>query len=352
MAGPETPAPPEPIQGLQWISLLGRGPQGQVWRALRLASRQNVAVKLFRDDPRFRWEFDRVHPTGHPHLATILDANLTHRPAYVILPVYTGSLGALAAQQNFRGLEKLAFDWVTSLASALAALHDARIFHCNIHPENILLDQEGSLRLADFEQTLWFGEKKRLLGSPLFMPPEQMHFDGQGRLMEQPSAAWDIYSLAASFYYVFSGQLARRQQEALASFAKDKNFSDLRCSLLATPFRSLHSLNANVPVGLARCLDRCLSLNPAERYRSAEELLESLSRARGKSTSQSLVLRWAEERRATVGDVPVNPKVERAVRVTFALLGLVFVLLLGLRLMAVLYLLIVVAQFYAKPSAE
>ena len=315
---------PPRIAGLEWGRCLGRGAFGQVWSARRSATGQQVAVKLFRALERpaqLQRELDRLVSLGqHPHVVSILDAGLDHDPPYLITALYQGTLGALAQQRRFTGLEKLAKDWMLSVASALEFMHRCGVLHCDLKPDNLLLDQEGSLRVADFGQAVLLQEQNVRLGTFFFMPPEQVRG-------EPPDQGWDLYALGATFYYVLSGQLPRADRESLKKLSlcgqPQEKLDTYHRLLLSTPLVPLRSLNSKVPAWLSECIEGCLQLDGEQRTRGASILVQTLRRARSSGGTNSLLMRWDRER-SRAGS---NPEAVKALGLLLGLMSVVISLL-------------------------
>ena len=85
------------------------------------------------------------------------------------------------------------------IAVGLMHAHGKGIIHCDLKPANVLLDQDGHPRLADFGQSRLSHEQGAALGTLFYMAPEQAD------LRAVPNAQWDVYALGAIFYHMLTG---------------------------------------------------------------------------------------------------------------------------------------------------
>lgn len=233
--------PPDP-PGYQLGASLGRGAAGPVYRGTQLSTGQAVAVKLLEHaSPQGRAELDRtLEGLQHPHLVTMLDADLAASPAYLVMPLMQGSFVTYRQQLSAKERipERLLLVWFKQLGSALEYLHGRGVVHGRLHPGNVLLDGEGGARLADA------GQGPALGTSSASEPPD------------------DLYGLGASFLFLLTGQ-----QPA----------GKVRLPRYLSP-------------SLAGALQGCL----ARRWQNAGELLAALKPRTGLGLD-ALVWRWARQ---------------------------------------------------------
>jgi serine/threonine protein kinase len=267
-----TPAPD--IPGHTVTSVLGTGGFAAVYRGWQRAVGREVAIKidnrvLFseRDRRRFFREVTAAgRLSGHPHVVDVYDAGMLGdgRP-YLVMELCPG--GSL--NDELRRYGPMSPQRVTSigvrLADALAAAHAAGVLHRDIKPANILINRYGVVGLADFglasiiaasgEQTV-----TREALTPAFAPPES--FRG-----EEPTAAADIYSLAATLYMLLAGRPPRfpagEPSPGLATIAvlHDRPVEDV----------------PGAPPELMAILRQSLAADPAQRPPTAAALRDALA---------------------------------------------------------------------------
>ncbi|MEW6284174.1 MAG: serine/threonine-protein kinase, partial [Candidatus Eremiobacterota bacterium] len=168
-----------------------------------------------------------------------------------------------------------AVTWFRELAGALRFAHGKGVLHCDLKPSNILIDEEGHLRLVDFGQSRRSGEASAL-GTLGYMPPEQAA-PGSESPGSTPNVGWDLYALGATVYWLLTGQVPRlsaRDQEELSGRS---SLSEYRQRLTANPLIPVRRLNPAVDGELAAILEACLELDPARRPESAGQVLLDLA---------------------------------------------------------------------------
>ncbi len=255
--------------------LLCRGGMGAVYRAWDLNLNMAVALKEMipqagleaRKLGELRAQFQReaqvLAGLTHPNLPRVTDFFDWMGNSYLVMDFVEGeSLGHLIAQQGALP-ESRVIEWAAQLLSALVACHERSIVHRDIKPQNIIIRPEGYAMLVDFGLVkLWDPRNPqtqhivRGMGTPEYASPE--HFGLAGQHTEPRS---DLYSLAATLYHAMSG---RETPVALDRWAH------------ATAPTSLRALGVAVHPQLEGVIMRALALNPADRFGSAQEMLNAL----------------------------------------------------------------------------
>jgi hypothetical protein len=266
-------AAPE-IPGHEMTSVLGTGGFAVVYRGWPRAVGREVAVKvdnrvLFdeRDRRRFFREVTAAgRLSGHPHVVDVYDAGMLAdgRP-YLVMELCPG--GSLNDELRRHGpMSAQRVTWIgVRLADALAAAHAAGVLHRDIKPANVLVNRYGVIGLADFglasiiaaggEQTV-----TRDALTPAFAPPESFR-------RADPTAAADIYSLAATLYMLLAGRPPRfpagQPAPGLAAIV----------SLHSQPVADV----PGAPPGLMAILRQGLDPDPARRPPTAAALRDALA---------------------------------------------------------------------------
>jgi hypothetical protein len=205
---------------------LGKGASGRVVAAVSEATGKRVAIKYLSSalagDPAFMWRFRYEAALQRsldvPQIVRVFDyVEEPGQGAAIVMELVNGvSLHELIGRRGPAGPEAALAVLKGSLLG-LAAAHAAGIVHRDYKPENVLVDAEGSSKLADFGVAVQAGKKLPTAGTPLYMAPEQ--WNGA-----PSSPATDIYAAAAVFFECltgktpFSGRLPqlRRQHESVA----------------------------------------------------------------------------------------------------------------------------------------
>ena len=200
------PVVPPDIVGVADWQPLARGGFATVWRARQPSLDRPVAVKV--DDRTLDDESERRrflgeagaagNLSGHPSIVTVHDAGILAdgRP-YLVMKLCTGgSLTSWLRSDNRQSVERICFIGIR-IADALAAAHEEGMLHRDVKPANILIDSYGNPGLADFGlSTLEPGSTVGV--TVAYAPPEVL-------LGGSPSAAGDVYQLAATLYALLSG---------------------------------------------------------------------------------------------------------------------------------------------------
>ncbi|MER7131493.1 serine/threonine-protein kinase [Streptosporangium saharense] len=261
------------VPGYEISGVLGQGGFGIVYRARQLAVDREVALKVDnrvlvseRDRRRFMREVTSAGAlSGHPHVAHVYDAGvLADGRPYMVLELCPGGslLDRLRSEGPLTPAEVA--DIGIRIADALAAAHAAGVLHRDIKPANILINRYGNVVLSDFGLATMpsaGGEASvtRESLTPAYAPPEA--FD-----LSEPSAAGDVYSLAATLYALLSGRPPRFPESGVANIAV---------------IMALHRLPIpevpGVPSELTAVLRQAMDSDPARRTPSVAALRDALT---------------------------------------------------------------------------
>lgn len=267
---------------------IGRGTFGEVWKAVQTKTGQDVAVKVFTrketmDMGYLGREVDKLRRIAkHPYIMTLLDADIgADNPFYVmyILPKslkkVIGDTDYEAGEHGKKEFVEQAVKWFTEACEALAYMHNKGIFHCDIKPANMLIDENDNVRLADFGQSQISGERSSALGTLWFMPPEQTDPDAV------PEASWDIYSLGATMYYLLTGkrpsftEKAEKELEGLSDTGdRLQKYKEI---IRSTPLIQIKILNPKVDGDLASIIENSLSQYPKRQYKNIGQILDDIN---------------------------------------------------------------------------
>ncbi len=171
-----------------------------------------MAVKVFTQRKGVNWiflqrEVERlIKLDKHPNIVSLLDADLTGEPAYYVLDFLEGgSLDGFVNPKSPAPVVKAA-KWMEEIAEALAYVHSKGLIHCDLKPANILLDEGGHVRVADFGQSRIVTDSAGALGTLFYMAPEQAVAAKEGELV-QPDVRWDIFGLGTTMCAILTGKV-------------------------------------------------------------------------------------------------------------------------------------------------
>jgi serine/threonine protein kinase len=272
------------IDGYGQLEKIGTGSFGTVYRAVQERTGQLVAIKVLRQEvvesEAFQHELTQLSQIAeHPHVVTLLDADIRHHPPYYVMPLL--SAGSLDQQEPGPNWVQQVVDWMTSIAEALRYMHGKGLLHCDLKPSNVLLDERGSARLVDFGQARKVGVDSGAFGTLGYMPPEQ------AILGAVPDSRWDIYAWGATAYRLLGGQCPRFSKADRTHLTNTPEVAGrlqiYRDWVTQRPLLPLRSLNPLVDEDLASIIQSCLLVDPDQRIPSLSALLEDLQRRLSKA---------------------------------------------------------------------
>jgi serine/threonine protein kinase len=270
------------VPGFQVQSLAASGGQGEVYRAIQRHTEQVVAIKfvsrerlrfLTRDDADrvLRLLQEEIRTTArlqHPNIVKIYDAGVCDAGVFFVMQWVQG--GTLHDAANLPPVELASL--MADLTSALHHAHQQGVYHLDIKPQNILIDEiSGQALLADFGLANLAAASGELgsgiAGTPGYMAPEQI-------AAKPVDARTDLYALGVTFYEKLTGERFQIEPSRETSTASDPK----------PPVAASQSSEASVHMGrkpasdedLLNICHRCTHTLPADRYQSCLELSEDL----------------------------------------------------------------------------
>jgi serine/threonine protein kinase len=269
--------PPERIGKYYVVHEIGRGSSGVVYLSHDPFYGRDVAIKLYHaaaaDDAdarnarrMFLGEAHMIGKLHHPNIVPIYDAGEEHGRRYVVTEHVHGArtLAAYCRPGSLLPVDQVV-QIVYKCAKALNYAHSRRIVHRDVKPSNILLTQDGDVRIVDFGIALvadsGISRLEGVAGSPAYMSPEQV----QGLPLDARS---DLYSLGAVMYEMLCGQRPFRAG-ALGKL--------LRQVVESEP-EPLGQARPGIPAELEAIVMRALKKDAAGRYRSGAEFAAELTR--------------------------------------------------------------------------
>jgi serine/threonine protein kinase len=257
---------------------IGRGAMGDIYVATDEVLGREVAVKVLADryaaDDAIRQRFKRealaaARLSGEPGAVTIFDVGeWRERPFIVMEHLGGGSLEDRLRRDGAQPPDR-ALAWLEQAAAALDAAHRHGIVHRDVKPANLLLDDRGQLRVADFGIASAAGFDSMtltgtVLGTAGYLSPEQA-------AGERAGPASDRYALAVVAFELLSGRRPFESESATAEAAAHVN----------APVPSIAELCDGLPWDVDRVFQRALAKGPRARGRAAQRPLAHHSTDRG-----------------------------------------------------------------------
>jgi serine/threonine-protein kinase len=269
------PQRPEKLGRYIIVQEIGKGAMGIVYEGYDPNIDRRVAIKTARRDvleasgraeelmERFLREARAAGTLSHPNIVTIYDAGKEGDLAYIAMEYLEG--GTLS--DIIKAKERMAPDTVArtcaAICDALATAHAKGVVHRDVKPANIVVSNDGAIKVADFgiahvsDSTLT--QEGSMIGTPFYMSPEQFmgqHIDGRS----------DLFSVGIICYELLTGE---------KPFTGEALSTVMHSVLKVTPVAP-HELNYNVKRCLSRVVMKALSKEPDRRYQDGHIMAAAL----------------------------------------------------------------------------
>lgn len=254
---------------------LGEGGMGVVYKAEDLILKRIVAVKVFpsafsassEDRARFFQEAHLASGLNHPNIVTIHEFDEFEGSAFIVSECIDGiTLNALL-QRGPLVMDQI-LDIAIQISSGIAAAHSQGIIHRDIKPDNVMVTNQGQVKVMDFGLARLMGSSHvtspgSLIGTFAYMSPEQIN-------EEEVDVRSDIFSFGTLLYQLVTGQLPFR----------GKTIAELLAAITRKHPEGIRSCRPEVSPELERIIAKALKKDPAQRYQAMETLKTDLERLR------------------------------------------------------------------------
>lgn len=252
--------------------LIGSGGMAVVYRAYDTIDDRTVAIKILKDEflgndefiRRFKNESKAIAVLSHPNIVKVYDVSFGDRIQYIVEEFIDGITLKEYLDQQKEIKWKEAIHFTVQILRALQHAHEKGVVHRDIKPQNIMLLQDGTIKVTDFgiarfsrSETHTMTDKA--IGSVHYIAPEQ----ARGDLTDEKA---DIYSVGVMLYEMLTGRLP---------FEADSAVSVAIMQLQADP-KPPREINETIPDGLEEITLKAMQKNPAQRYQSAAEMLRDI----------------------------------------------------------------------------
>lgn len=249
--------------------IIGVGGMAVVYKAYDNIDDRIVAVKILKEEflaneefrRRFKNESKAIAVLSHPNIVKVYDVSFGDRLQYIVMEYVEGiTLKEYIEQQKVINWKE-AVHFVSQILLALQHAHDKGIVHRDIKPQNIMLLQDGTIKVTDFGIARFSrGDTRTMtedaIGSVHYISPEQ----ARGELTDDKA---DIYSVGVVMYEMLTGQLPFQSDNAVS-------IAIMQLQQEAKPPREI---NPEIPLGLEQITMRAMQKNPNNRYHSAAEMM-------------------------------------------------------------------------------
>jgi serine/threonine protein kinase len=251
------------------IGNLGCGATSRVDRARDTILGRTVALKTLvhafgapTEQKQFLREAQIVSQLSHPSIVNLYDVGIEEgNVAYLVMEYVTGKTLQQVLLESPIPFPR-ACAWAADLAGALTRAHRAGIIHGDVKPANILVTEDGNVKLGDFGIARFATQVSgsgHMMGTPAYLSPEQIHGEPQ-------NTRSDLFSLGIVLYQMVTGVPPFEGSSVSAVCAQ---------ILSADPVPPTQR-NPALPPGIDHVILRCLAKSPADRYPSAEAFAASL----------------------------------------------------------------------------
>ncbi len=261
------------------IRTLGEGGMANVYLAYDTILDRNVAVKVLRGDlatdekfvRRFQREALSASNLYHPNIVQIYDFDQWEDNYYIVMEYVEGrTLKQLLKRRGALTITEV-IDIMSQVTDGMAHAHDAYIIHRDIKPQNIMILDNGLIKITDFGIAMALNntqltQTNSVMGSVHYLPPEQAA--GKGSTIKS-----DIYSMGVLMYELLAGEVP----------FKGDNAVEIALKHLKEPLPSIRKILPELPQSIENIIIKATAKNPANRYKDAREMHQDIITAMDES---------------------------------------------------------------------
>lgn len=256
----------------QIIKSIGEGGMANVYLAYDTILDRDVAVKILRGDlsndekfvRRFQREALNASSLSHPNIVEVYDVGDDNGQYFIVMEYIDGkNLKDLLKKRGKLTLSEVV-DIMSQIADGLSVAHDSYIIHRDIKPQNIMILENGLIKITDFGIAMAMNatqltQTNSVMGSVHYLPPEQA--SGKGSTLKS-----DIYSMGILMYELLTGTLPYRGDNAV----------EIALKHLKEPLPSIREILPDIPQSVENIILKSIAKNPKNRYNDAREMYEDL----------------------------------------------------------------------------
>ena len=254
------------------IKSIGEGGMANVYLGYDTILDRNVAIKVLRGDlandekfvRRFQREALSASSLSHPNIVAMYDVGEDDGLYYIVMEYVEGkTLKQLLKKRGSLTLSE-AIDIMLQLTDGMAHAHDSYIVHRDLKPQNIMIQDDGQIKITDFGIAMALNstqltQTNSVMGSVHYLPPEQAA--GKGATIKS-----DIYSMGIIFYELLTGELPFKGDSAV----------EIALKQMKEPLPDVHKLNNDIPQSIENIILKATAKNPKNRYDDAKSMHNDL----------------------------------------------------------------------------
>lgn len=254
--------------------LIGMGGMANVYKAFDVIERRTVSVKILRDEflgnaeflRRFKNESKAIAVLSHSNIVQVYDVSFTNRVQSIVMEYIDGITlkDYIERQKTLRWEEAVHF--TLQVLRALSHAHEKGIVHRDIKPHNIMLLQNGTIKVTDFGIARFARSEvktitDRAIGSVHYISPEQ----AMGDNTDQKT---DIYSVGVLLFEMLTGRVPFEADSAVSVAIKHIQSKAVRPT----------QINPDIPTGLEEIILKAMEKNASRRYQSAQAMIDDIEK--------------------------------------------------------------------------
>ena len=256
----------------QIIKSIGEGGMANVYLAYDTILDRDVAVKVLRGDlsndekfvRRFQREALNASSLSHPNIVEVYDVGDDNGQYFIVMEYIEGKNLKDLLKKRGKLTTSEVVDIMTQIADGLSVAHDSYIIHRDIKPQNIMILENGLVKITDFGIAMAMNatqltQTNSVMGSVHYLPPEQA--SGKGSTLKS-----DIYSMGILMYELLTGKLPYRGDNAV----------EIALKHLKEPLPSIRDELPDLPQSVENIILKSAAKNPKNRYNDAREMYEDL----------------------------------------------------------------------------
>lgn len=289
------------------IKTIGEGGMANVYLAEDTILERKVAIKVLRGDlsndekfiRRFKREALSVSNLSHPNIVEVYDVGEEDGNYYIVMEYIEGkTLKQLLQKRGALTLTEV-IDIMSQLTDGLAHAHEAYIIHRDIKPQNIMIEDNGRIKITDFGIAMALNstqltQTNSVMGSVHYLPPEQAN--GKGSTVKS-----DIYSLGILMYELLTGSVPFKGDTAV----------EIALKHMKEKIPSVRKQNPTIPQSVENIILKATAKNLKNRYDSVREMYNDLQTALERDNEKRLVYEYPEndlEETKVIAPIPKEPK--------------------------------------------
>jgi Serine/threonine protein kinase len=270
----------------QIIKSVGEGGMANVYLAYDTILDRNVAVKVLRGDlandekfvRRFQREALSASSLSNPNIVEVYDVGEDEGEYYIVMEYVEGKHLKNLIKRRGKLTVSEVVDIALQITNGLSVAHDSYIIHRDIKPQNILILDNGLIKITDFGiavaiNSTQLTQTNSVMGSVHYLPPEQA--SGKGATLQS-----DIYSIGILLYELLTGKLP----------FKGDNAVEIALKHLKEPLPSIREELPDLPQSVENIILKATAKNPKNRYADAREMHEDLKTCLDESRKNELKL--------------------------------------------------------------